>query len=63
MLDLAHPGNYIAVRPSGTEPKVKYYVFTYVPAEKIADLEDTKAEMQRRIADLDRDLCGFAESV
>ena len=26
-------GTYVAVRPSGTEPKVKYYMFTYEPAE------------------------------
>ncbi len=31
MLDLAEEGNYFAVRPSGTEPKVKFYMFTYCP--------------------------------
>ncbi len=44
MLDLEKPGTYIAVRPSGTEPKVKFYMFAYEPAELIADLEATKAE-------------------
>ena len=63
MLDLECRGNYVAVRPSGTEPKVKYYLFTFVPAEQIADLEVVKAEMQQRIANLERDLCAFAESV
>ena len=43
MLDLAAEGTYVAVRPSGTEPKVKYYMFTYEPAEQLANLEDTKA--------------------
>ena len=36
MLDLATEGNYVAVRPSGTEPKVKFYMFTYEPAEQLA---------------------------
>ena len=29
MLDLEGEGNYLAVRPSGTEPKVKFYLFAY----------------------------------
>lgn len=28
ILDLVETGNYVAVRPSGTEPKVKFYFFT-----------------------------------
>ena len=43
MLDLAAEGTYVAVRPSGTEPKVKFYMFTYEPAEQLANLDDTKA--------------------
>ena len=39
ILDLAETGNYVAVRPSGTEPKVKFYMFAYTPAEQLADLE------------------------
>ena len=31
MLDLEAEGNYVAVRPSGTEPKVKFYMFAYDP--------------------------------
>ena len=31
--DLQREGNYVAVRPSGTEPKVKFYMFTYEPPE------------------------------
>jgi phosphomannomutase len=27
ILDLQEPGNYVAARPSGTEPKIKLYVF------------------------------------
>lgn len=61
ILDLADDGNYIAVRPSGTEPKVKFYMFTFVPAEQLHDLEATKREMAERMAALERDLKAFAE--
>ncbi len=33
ILDLAEPGNYVAVRPSGTEPKVKFYFFSCLTPE------------------------------
>jgi phosphomannomutase len=62
MLDLAAPGNYVAVRPSGTEPKVKFYMFTFEPAEQIANLEDTKSDCARRLADMQRDLSAFAKN-
>jgi phosphomannomutase len=60
MLDLAKPGNYVAVRPSGTEPKIKLYMFTYEPAEQIANLEDTKSECTSRLEAIARDLSAFA---
>src|SRR5262249_52499998 len=60
MLDLAKPGNYVAVRPSGTEPKIKLYMFTYEPAEQIANLEDTKSECASRLEAIARDLSAFA---
>jgi len=61
MLDLAASGNYVAVRPSGTEPKVKFYMFTFEPAEQIANLEDTKSDCAKRLADMQRDLSAFAK--
>lgn len=63
ILDLAEEGNYVAVRPSGTEPKVKFYMFTYVPAEQLHNLESTKAEMEERMAAFERDLKAMAERV
>jgi phosphoglucomutase/phosphomannomutase len=62
MLDLAAKGNYVAVRPSGTEPKVKFYMFAYEPAEQIANLEDTKAESGERLKQIERDLLAFAKT-
>jgi phosphoglucomutase/phosphomannomutase len=61
MLDLESPGTYVAVRPSGTEPKVKYYMFTYEPAEQLANLEDTKTRHAERLAALGRDLTAFSQ--
>ena len=61
ILDLAEEGNYVAVRPSGTEPKVKFYMFTYVPAEQLADRSRTKEEMAARMQAFEVDLKSFAE--
>ncbi|HND56761.1 MAG TPA: phospho-sugar mutase, partial [Pirellulaceae bacterium] len=56
ILDLAEEGNYIAVRPSGTEPKVKFYMFSFVPAEQLHNLEHTKHEVNERLSHIDADL-------
>ncbi len=63
ILDLDQPGNYVAIRPSGTEPKVKIYMFTFVPAELLADLEDTKRDMGQRLAAWETELRALAEAV
>lgn len=63
ILDLAEEGNYVAVRPSGTEPKVKFYMFAYVPAEQLHNLEATKEEVGQRIKQFEADLRAFATSV
>jgi len=61
ILDLADEGNYVAVRPSGTEPKVKFYMFCYdPPGPSAADLDGVKQQQQRRLADMDADLRQFA---
>jgi phosphoglucomutase len=59
MLDLAEPGNYFAVRPSGTEPKVKFYTFA---ASAPCDLEQVAANkklLQDRLSALERDIRQF----
>ena len=63
MLDLEAEGNYVAVRPSGTEPKVKFYLFAYEPAEMLAHLEDTKQEFAARLDQLQNDLFRYADAV
>jgi phosphomannomutase len=49
ILDLEADGNYVAVRPSGTEPKVKLYFFAYQPPEPDADLAAVKATLTARL--------------
>lgn len=62
MIDLSAPGTYVAIRPSGTEPKVKYYMFTFEPAEMLANLDDTRAEHAQRLNDIGRDLTAFSQA-
>ena len=63
ILDLAKDGNYFAVRPSGTEPKVKFYMFTYLPADQSQDLDSAKATLGERLNKMEADVRAFAESV
>ena len=63
ILDLAEAGNYVAVRPSGTEPKVKFYMFTYTPAEMLADLDQTREAMDARLNAFEQDLKQVAASI
>ncbi len=62
ILDLEQDGNYVAVRPSGTEPKVKFYMFTYEPPELLADLSDAGNKLKGRLERMEHDLRAFAES-
>ncbi len=62
MLDVNAEGTYVAVRPSGTEPKVKYYLFTYEPAEMLANLEATKSELAERLDALGNALTTFSQA-
>ena len=63
ILETEIEGNYVAARPSGTEPKVKFYLSTHVPSSNIEDLEQCKSEMQQRLTGFGKDLNEFANSV
>ncbi|TWT38056.1 Phosphoglucomutase [Posidoniimonas corsicana] len=60
ILDLDQEGTYVACRPSGTEPKIKFYMFAYTPAEMLHDLDETKAELEARLDAMATDLRKFA---
>ncbi len=62
MIDLAAEGTYVAVRPSGTEPKVKFYMFAYEPAEQIHDLAAVKGQLSARLDSLAQDLATFSRT-
>ena len=48
--------NAVAARPSGTEPKIKFYLFTAAPPGVASDLPEVKAGLATRLDDLERDL-------
>ena len=59
-LDLATEGNYVACRPSGTEPKIKFYMFGYIPAEQLASLDRAKSQLDEKMLQMEADLRKFA---
>lgn len=61
IFDLAAEGNYVAVRPSGTEPKVKFYLFACEPPELIANLDDTKRQLAERLSSFQTELFELAD--
>jgi phosphoglucomutase/phosphomannomutase len=62
-LDLAETGNFVAVRPSGTEPKIKFYMFAYAPPVRLDDLQATRDQVALRLETLERDLRALADAV
>ena len=60
ILDLEAAGNYLAVRPSGTEPKVKIYLFAYDPPAAVTDLSATKAAQAERLKAIGADFRAFS---
>jgi phosphoglucomutase/phosphomannomutase len=48
--------NAVAARPSGTEPKIKFYLFAYAPPGTPGDLPATKARLLAQLDAVERDL-------
>jgi phosphoglucomutase len=63
VLDLEETGNYVAVRPSGTEPKVKFYFFSCLTPEASKDLTAAKQRLSDRLATYRKDIQAYAKSV
>lgn len=53
-------GNRAAVRPSGTEPKIKFYLFTMEPPERSKNVEAAERTLEERLARLEADFLKFA---
>jgi phosphoglucomutase len=49
-------GSKISVRPSGTEPKIKFYFSVKTKLESAAKFEETEKMLDKRIADIIRDM-------
>ena len=47
-------GRKFSIRPSGTEPKIKFYLFGHCPADKITDenLNDIKEQTNNNLSSL-----------
>ena len=60
MFDLAAEGNYVAVRPSGTEPKVKFYMFAFDTPDASRDLAAIKIAQLQRLKAMETDLRAIA---
>jgi len=61
VLDLDDRGdNRVAVRPSGTEPKCKFYIFGYVSPSAIGDLGRTRKQLQGQLKLVADDLRRYA---
>ena len=48
----------MAARPSGTEPKIKFYLFTAAEPCSAADLPAIKETLRRRLDAMEADLAG-----
>jgi len=55
VFDLKREGNRVAIRPSGTEPKIKFYLFAYEPPSS-KPLAEVKQSLEARLARMVVDL-------
>jgi phosphoglucomutase/phosphomannomutase len=60
ILDLEAAGNYVAVRPSGTEPKVKIYLFAHDAPSAQTNVDAMKAAQAQRMQAMAADFRKFS---
>lgn len=60
--DFEQSGNSMAIRPSGTEPKIKCYMFGYEPPEASADLDAAASAVDRRLVAIEAEMRALAEA-
>ena len=52
--------NCVAARPSGTEPKIKFYLFAAAPPGPAADVALTRRMLAERLDSMERELKSLA---
>ncbi len=62
IFDTALPGVRFAARPSGTEPKIKFYLFARTEVKGPAHLAQAKAETSRRLDQMAHDIEQYVTS-
>ncbi|MEE2844328.1 MAG: phospho-sugar mutase [Planctomycetota bacterium] len=60
--ELETVGHYVAVRPSGTEPKIKFYTFTRADVESGGSVEKTQDILNAMIQLIEDDLQRFVDA-
>ncbi len=60
LMELAGSGNRVAVRPSGTEPKCKFYMFAAEPPNPQTDVDAVRKHLDSRLQAIEADLRAFA---
>lgn len=63
VLELAGSGNRVAVRPSGTEPKCKFYMFAAEVPDPTADVAALRNVLDSRLAAVEADLRAYASQI
>src|SRR4029077_19626760 len=59
----ALPGVRFAARPSGTEPKIKFYLFARTEVKGPAQLAEAKSETSRRLDQMSQDIEQYVTGV
>lgn len=49
-------GTRIAARPSGTEPKIKFYISVHTNLNSVEEFEEVNKQLQQKIAGIKKDL-------
>ena len=56
IIRITEDGTTVSVRPSGTEPKIKFYFGVKAPLASVADFDEVQAELDAKIEGIKRDL-------